>query len=449
MEKNDLKKWLNQQGINEGFLWILINKVFSMLKGPISAIVQIAFLSPEQQGFWYTFASLGALSAFAELGFTQIITQYVSQEFVFLNIEEGHVVGEKERLDKFHSLISYSLKFYFVIIPTAILILSIAGFLMFKDENINILLAWGIYSISGGFALLVSLFQSIYQGLDKVADIQKNILKNLIITTAINWGLLALGFGIFALSVSAIIGCFVTLFLLYRLSPVFWKDHFKYKIDNKYKWGTEIIPMQLKYAVGFAASYFIYQLYVPTAFKIDGSVISGQLGLTFMLVTAVRGVSDAFIGGSLPQLNFLAAEKKETSLLNNFKRLLAGSVVVNLLGGISILLLIYFLSYTRFGIRFSSLETALLIVLFNIPINFIGVLGHYTLLHKDASLYPLTILAGLLCAISMFFVYPMTNSLKTAFIFLDIVYWGLLIPLNIGAFFYKKKKFFLNNMEIA
>lgn len=439
---NNIKEKLQSIGINKGFLWIIINRFFSIIKGPFSAIIQITFLTPAQQGIWYTFSSLGALSVFAEMGFTQIVTQFVSQEYAFLKFENGEIKGSEVQLDKFHSLIRYSIKFFLIIVPLAIILLSLIGFYFFKEENVSVIFAWLIYSVSGGFALVVSLFQSIYQGIDKVPEIQKNIFKNLLVTTIINWGLLACRAGVFALALSGIIGSITTVFLLYRVSPNFWKNHFKYKCKNNYKWGKEILPLQWKYAIGFISSYFIYQLYVPAAYRVDGNILSGQLGMSMMLVSCVRTFSDAFIGGSLPRLNMLAAEKKEKQLLSSFSKLFWGATFVSFIGYLSIIVGLIIIKPTRFSSRFLYIPETIPLLAFNLAINIIGVLGNYTLFHKDGSLYPLTLIAGVVGAITMFVVYPFTKSIIHTFYILAIFYWVILIPANVVAFYYKKNKYF-------
>ena len=45
------------------------------------------FLTPEVQGFWYTFISLAALSVLADLGFSNIILQFSAHEFAFLRFK--------------------------------------------------------------------------------------------------------------------------------------------------------------------------------------------------------------------------------------------------------------------------------------------------------------------------------------------------------------------------
>jgi O-antigen/teichoic acid export membrane protein len=432
--------FLQKFGITSGLLWILITRLFQIIKSPVSATIQLLLLSPHDQGIWYTFGSLGALTVFAELGFTQIITQFVSHEYAHLSYTDGIICGEPYSLNRFFLLIKYALKFYLVIIPIAIIGLSIIGMNFFSRENVSVVIAWGIYSLAGGLTLLVSLFQAIYLGLDKVVDIQKNILANNILTTLIMWGFLLIGTGIFALAISSILSSIITVILLYRLCPKFWKQIKKSEKHARYNWGKEIIPLQWKYAIGFISSYFSIQLIVPTVYRIDGNILSGQLGITMMLIAILRQISDAFIDAHFPRLNILIAQKKEQDCFNLFSHLFLCRIGINILGGIAIVLFTKMIYSFPIGVRFLNIKLTILLVLFNIPINIIGALISYTIIHKDASVHFLTILIGMAGALAMLLIYP-RYDLNTAFMFLVICFWFLILPLNIIFFLYKKRLF--------
>jgi len=53
-------------------MFTLTNSLWRIVSGPVTLIFIPLFLTPEIQGYWYTFGSLAALSIFADLGFTTI-----------------------------------------------------------------------------------------------------------------------------------------------------------------------------------------------------------------------------------------------------------------------------------------------------------------------------------------------------------------------------------------
>jgi O-antigen/teichoic acid export membrane protein len=424
---------LRKLGLNSGFVWIIINRFFSLVKGPVTAFLQILYLSPQDQGLWYTFGGLGALTTFAELGFTQIISQFISQEYAHLSYYNGEIYGSQYAVEKFFSLIRYAIQFYLIIIPTAMVFLIIIGFYFFLNEMYYVFIAWCIYSFSGGISLVISLFQAIYLGLDKVPEIQKNILVNNVTVTISMWILLFFKVGIFSLAVSGVVGSIVTIVILYLINPRFWKQIINFKSFNKYKWFKEVVPLQWKYALGFIAGYFIYQIFVPAVYKVDGNILAGKVGITLVLVGLLRTISDAFLGANLPRLNIMVAQKKEKEMFRLFLYLFLAAIFVNIFGATFIICFTIIIQNFSIGERFLSLSLTMILILFNISLNIIGILGNYTLLHKDGSLYPLSIVAGSIGAISMFVIYPRFN-LEIALLFLAVFFGAILLPLNIFFF---------------
>jgi len=294
-------------GIDSSIGWSIINAVWGLFKGFISLYFLLRYLTIEQQGIWYTFINLGFLTSFADLGFTIIITQFVSHEYSKLTFNQGLVLGNIYNLDKFFSLVRFSLKIYFFITPIAVVILAVAGFWFFSTQSLLILIAWFVFSIVGGFSLIGSLLQSIYQGLDKVKEIQQNIFIGSFFTTIFNWALLFFKFNIWALVGGNVFGLLVMLFILYRKAPLFWKQIYHYKNLVKYNWFNEIISLQWKYAISWASGYFIFNLFVPAAYKIQGANIAGQIGITIGLIGVVSGISDSWLRTKVPKFNILVA----------------------------------------------------------------------------------------------------------------------------------------------
>lgn len=77
----------------------LINSLWRIISGPVMLLAIPYFLTPMEQGFWYTFTGLAALSIFADLGFTTIVLQFSAHEFAHLHFERGRLLsGDKEHL---------------------------------------------------------------------------------------------------------------------------------------------------------------------------------------------------------------------------------------------------------------------------------------------------------------------------------------------------------------
>ena len=76
-------------GIDKPVFYTVLSVFWGTLAGILSIFFIVDFLSLNNQGYWYTFLSLGALATFAELGFTTIITQIISHEYAYLEEKNG------------------------------------------------------------------------------------------------------------------------------------------------------------------------------------------------------------------------------------------------------------------------------------------------------------------------------------------------------------------------
>lgn len=428
----DIKRWkalfIDIIGLESAVAWININSLFNLLKGPISLYFLVKYLTPQQQGIWYTFGSLSALTTFAELGFTLIVSQFVSHEYAKLVMKGNILTGSQFDLDRIVSLIRYALKFYILIVPTAAIGLAVFGFFYFNKESANVLTAWLLYSIVGGLNLFISLLYSIYRGLDKVAVIQRNLFISAIILTFVNWFLLFFGFQIWSLAISGLIGIVISVFLLFKISGVFWLQIFKHQIINKFKWFKEIIVLQGKYAITFASGYMIFYLYVPTVYKFQGQIAAGQLGLTLALIQALQGFSSAWLVSRGPQINILVAKNERKKLYSLIRRSTIISCTIFIIGALVIFLFIYFLSfYEKYSIRFVSLPVLALILLYQFVPTLTSSISAFLRAHKKEPHLTLSVVISVLVITSLFTILPY-YGLAGLMIAINMIFWMITIP---------------------
>lgn len=321
-------KFIQTFGIDKNIFWSTLNKVFGIIKGPISIIFLVKFLTIEEQGIWYTIINLSSLTILAELGFTNIISQFISHEVAHIKIINENFHGEEERLEKLSSIFRFSLKIYLVIIPISLIILTILGLIYFNKNSINIKTIWILYSVVGALTLLLTFFQSIYQSFDRIVPIQKSLLVSAIISTFAYWLSLFLNFSIWTIVISTFFSFFVCLMYLYFDSPSFWFNLFKLKNKKKLKIYNEILPLQLKYALTFICSYLITYLLVPSMYKFIGASEAGKFGLALSLIATINSIALNWINTKVPKLSFLVSKKNTIEHKYMFKKALKDGFLV-------------------------------------------------------------------------------------------------------------------------
>ena len=436
-----MKRIINKLEIDNALLWVLTNKLWAVAKGPISLIFIISYLTPEEQGLWYTFLSLGALTVFAEMGFTAIITQFVSHEYAHLKERNGFLKGDYASRDKLVSLIRYALKFYLVVVPFAIVILYFVGKYFLVDVDSTVFLLWMVFSVTGGMQLLVSLLQSIVQGFDKVALVQKNIFVGSLVLPLLSWTLLYLGFGLSTLVIANIVSIILMLSLFYLKTKKIFFQVSKHKIKTKYRWFNEIVKLQWRYAVSWMAGYFVFQYMTPMIYKNEGAILAGQFGLTLGLLKMISSISSSWLDTKIAKMNMLVAHKDKIGLDKMFHK--NAIIGFGVFGGISALFLLAIYLINMYGFyedRFLSFYLVTLLVILEIPSVFVGFMAKYLRAHKSEPYYGISVLMGVL----FFFVITLLNDTKyhidDILVYLNLVSWLVITPLAVLIY----KKFKLN-----
>ena len=88
------KRFFSVLGIDKPIFYTILTVFWASIAGVLTIVFIVDFLSLSDQGYWYTFLSLGALATFAELGFTTIITQFISHEYAHLEERNGKLIGD-------------------------------------------------------------------------------------------------------------------------------------------------------------------------------------------------------------------------------------------------------------------------------------------------------------------------------------------------------------------
>src|SRR5215207_3135126 len=87
--------------VDRGVVYAFLARVVSIPMGPVTMLLVGLYMTPEAQGFYYTFLSLIALQSFVDLGFSVVIAPFVAQEWAKLDLDEdGAVVGDSGALSR-------------------------------------------------------------------------------------------------------------------------------------------------------------------------------------------------------------------------------------------------------------------------------------------------------------------------------------------------------------
>ncbi len=401
-------------GVDKAIFYTLLSRGLQISTALFTVFFIAKNLSPEEQGFYYTFGSIVALQVFFELGLTGIITQFVAHEASHLKLNANfQMEGEDRYRSRLSSLLKFCTKWYFVIAALVFIALGIFGSLFFArysedHKNIEWFLPWILLAIGTAFNLLLSPITAFLEGLGKVKEVAQLHFIQQIVHPIVIWGGLSIGGKLFVSGADAFIRVFVVAIIIIK-SPFFkilkniWKDAGAEKV----LYMKEIFPYQWRIALSWISGYFIFQLFNPVLFATEGAKVAGQMGMTLAALNGIQALTLSWINTKVPRLSGFIAQNDYKHLDELFgkttKQMLAiGTTCLMVL--IAIIYVIQKFDFSFFGMCIG--ERFLPIIPFSLmawsiwtmfPIN---CWATYLRCHKKEPLLANSVTMGLLCSIS-------------------------------------------------
>lgn len=318
----DLKFFITQKiGIDKAIFYTLLSRGLQISTALFTVFFIAKNLSPEEQGFYYTFGSITALQVFFELGMTYIVTQFVAHDVSHLKLDENfRLVGEKIYRSRLSSLLRFCTKWYLVFAGMILVALFVGGTLFFgrygnRSQDVVWLLPWLLLAIGTALNFLIAPILSFIEGLGKVKEVAKIRFIQQFLHPVVVWGGLSIGSKLYVSGADSIIRILVVFIIIFK-SPFFkilkniWDD----EGYDKVSYMGEIFPLQWKIALSWISGYFIFQLFNPVLFATEGAKVAGQMGMTLAALNGIQSLTQSWINTKVPRMSGLIAQKDYQTL---------------------------------------------------------------------------------------------------------------------------------------
>lgn len=338
-----IKGFITQKlGIDKAIFYTLLGRGLQISTAVFTVLFIVKFLTPAEQGYYYTFGSIVAIQVFFELGLTGIITQFVAHEVSHIEIgTDGTLSGDGCYRSRLASLLSICIRWYSYIAIGLLIVLLIVGFVFFtyfsESSHSNIWQwPWVLIAVGTVMNFLITPVTAFIEGLGKVKEIAKFRMAQQCVQPVVLWGGLWAGANLYVPGLDAISKVVLLVVLIVR-SPIFLllKNIYRERVSERVSYKQEIFPYQWRIAVSWISGYFIFQLFNPVLFATEGAVVAGQMGMTMQAFNALQALTLAWISTKTPRISGLIALKQYEEL-----DVLFGKTMKQLLAiGTSILLL--------------------------------------------------------------------------------------------------------------
>ena len=380
-------------------LIILSQKLFQAVAGLITLYFIAHFLSPTEQGYYYTFASLAALQTLLEMGLSTILVQQSAHEFVHLEwLTKGKLLGQSRQ--RFLGLVKKSFCWY----GLAALIFLLAypgGFWFFAEPSLDSNFAWQnpwlLLVISTAFNLAILPFLALVEGSGRIVDVYLLRLLQSFSGALATWLVLLNGGGLYAVAMMPLLSGLLALIWIFWRYPFLLIKAFLQSGDG-FDWRSEVWPLQWRLGVSWLCGYALTQIHTPLLFKTQNPIVSGQMGLTLTFCNMLGILSLAWMTSRIPLLAKAASQRNWTLLDAEFNLGFRRSFGLFLLGAVAFIGLRYLAEFTVYGIRFLPFYETVGLVVSTLFIHVSGLFAVYLRAHRKEPFLWLSISTALLTA---------------------------------------------------
>jgi len=334
-----MRKLLAYMGVDRAVFYTLAGRGWGLFSGVVTLFLVVRYLTPSEQGYYYTFASLIAMQILFELGMSVVVVQFASHEMASLAwTKTGELEGDGIAHARLKSLTSLITKWYGAISILILVVILPVGWIFLsrgsQQITVNWQFPWVWLVMATSFNVFLMPFLSLLEGCGRVTEIAKLRIYQNVIGSLAAWGLLMGGGGLLALPAMNT-GLAATVFIwLWRTKKSFFVKIFSVKTESSIvNWRTEIWPFQWRIAVSWLSGYFIFQLFTPILFAYRGAIEAGQLGISISIANALMGIAIAWMNTKAPGFGSLIARRDYVQLDKLFALTLSRSLVIMLIVG--------------------------------------------------------------------------------------------------------------------
>src|ERR1035441_1715235 len=277
-------------GLDGAVAFTFLARVVSIAGSTVTVLLIVRFLSPVEQGYYYTLLSLVALQMVFELGFSFVVQQLAAHECVHLELhKDGSVSGDSTAHARLASALQLSVRWYSVAAAAMGMILAPLGALFFARHAAPAVaqVAWQGPWLLAAAASMAGLwcqpFYSFLDGCGQVRAVAALRLRQAVVGMALAWTAMLLHHGLYSPAM-VIAGQTATGLVFMATHRRLLTGLFGYQArDACIHWSREVWPFQWRIAVSCMCSYFMMQVFIPILFALRGPVEAGQMGMSLSI----------------------------------------------------------------------------------------------------------------------------------------------------------------------
>jgi len=303
--------------------------------GSTGTVLLIAhFLSPIEQGYYYTLSSLVALQLLFELGFSFVIQQLAAHECAELQLHaDGSVSGDPVAHARLASALQLSIRWYTVAALAMGMVLAPLGMVFFTRHAAGgAPVAWQGPWVAAVVGSMIGLWfgpcYSFMDGCGQIKAVAAMRFRMAIVGSVLAWSAMLLHHGLYAPALM-ILGQVGTGLHFLSGRRRFLTGLLRHPVGNwAIHWTREVFPFQWRIAVSWTCSYFTIQVFIPILFAMRGPVEAGQMGMSLSITGYMTGLVLPWISTKTTPFGRMIAQHEFHGLDRLFLRTLGQALAI-------------------------------------------------------------------------------------------------------------------------
>jgi hypothetical protein len=299
-----------------------------------------AFLSPAEQGVFFSIAAMMQIQASAEMGMSVVLIQVASHEKVASGVSEGLVPAADVARARLGSLLRQSCLWTAVAAGVFLLVLAPLGCWFFSSTpKLHPQAPWLLAVTATAINLLPIPMLAVLEGCGAVAQAWRiRCWQQVASGVALPLALVA-GLGTWALGMAGMITILATCVGMMCERAFFQAIWSSRQEDQRLRWWQDVWPFQWRISLSYLCGIFIVHFAVPSIYRICGAVEAGRFGLSFAAMRAVSSIALSNLSSKAQVLGSLVAIGNRSDLDRRFDASCKRSLMLGIGGLLSILIM--------------------------------------------------------------------------------------------------------------
>jgi hypothetical protein len=411
----------------------LLFRGWSVVAGAVTVLVVPIWLSPTEQGYYYTFTAILGLQIFFELGLSQVVIQLVGHETAHLTLTESQEFqGDAARIDRLASIAQLLQRWYAAAALLFAAIGGIAGGLFFMQRGQIAVGGWaGVWCLLVACAAVNLAYMpalALYEGSGRVGHVARLRLAQSAVGYGALWIALAAGLKLWAACIVPLVGALFTALWVRRFGQMHaWLIRRKFRPENAVAWRREVLPFQWRIALSWISGYFIFYSFTPLVFAHRGAIEAGRMGMALTVFNAVSTVGMSWVNAKSPTFAMHISLGERADLNSLFIGVFLRSLAFTTLASAAVVLGAALL--TKLGIpqmaRIAGTDVLISLALVCIANTAIFSMATYMRAHREEPMLPVSVVGGIATALVAWF-----GSLSSVLV-MSILYAALTLFLSL------------------